>query len=108
MLDLIFAKESCDAGRKPLHNSATAVNCDPEIVGQVVETDPEIVGVPDEAQNLSVSQERFAWNASPVQTNAAQGIALYYCCLHSKLCGSDSSHVSAGARTQHYKIIVSQ
>ena len=80
----------------------------PEVVGQVVETDPEIVGVPDEAQNLSVSQERLAWNASPVQTDAAQGIALHYCCLQSKLCGPDSGHVSAGARSQHCKIIVSQ
>src|SRR5262249_36943128 len=54
--------------------------------------------------NLRAAQQCLSRDATPIETDAAQLIALDQCCLHAELCRADRRHVAARAAAENDQV----
>ena len=73
----------------------------------VVTADAEGLGiVGEDVRDVRVTDQRLGGDAADVQTDAAPVLLLDYRGLQAQLCRTDGGHVSAGARTDYYYVIM--
>ncbi len=94
---LVLLHQELDAPAHFVGNTAAALD-DGRKIRLAAGLDPELFCMLDIFNYLCALEQGLGGNATPVQANAAQTFFFNDRCLKAKLCGADSSYISAGDR----------
>src|SRR5258706_13554477 len=103
-LDFVFAHQKGNALGKALRHLPTAGNHLAKVEAQVVTVETKVSAVLHEMVDFGVTQQRFRWDTSPVQTDPPQRITLHKRHLHAKLRGSNGRHIATWPSTDNDQI----
>ncbi len=99
--DFVLLQEKTDAVVEPLRYVARAPHHCGGIVGDVVGGKPVIPGVLEIMKNLRRAEQCLGRDAAPIQTNAAQKLALDNRGFESELCRANGGYIAAGTRADN-------
>ena len=103
-LDLVLAHEIGDAVRQPLGDFAAALDHAGEVEADIVGGEPELGGAAHRVIELGGAEQRLGRDAAPVETDAAEMLALDDRGLEAELGGADRGDIAAGPRADHGEI----
>ena len=95
-----------DAPNHPVDDAAAALDGLGVVDGKVVEGHAELPGAVEEADDLSVPQNRLGWDAAPVEADAAQRFALDDNSSEAQLRGSNGGDIAAGAGANNGQLVL--
>ena len=94
--DVVLLEQEADAFHQPVGDLAAALLGDGVVQLQVVEAEAELLGFAgQDAGELGVAEQRLGRDAAPVQTHAAQVVALDHGDLLAQLRCADGGHIAA-------------
>ena len=102
---IILAQQKPDAPRHPVHHPPAAGHRYAVIRLKVVKPQSELIRPVDIRQDFGVFQQRFGWNAPPVQTHSPQRFPLNHARPEPHLPGPYAGHITARPAANYCHII---